>query len=83
MKKTRLYELRKERNYNQLKVSMDTGINQSNLSKMERGDRDPTYGHLKILAPYFNTSSDYIIGLTDEKSPYPRAKNLNLPRGFI
>ena len=70
--KTRLYELRKEQNYNQLKVQMDTGIHQSNLSKLERGDREPTYEHLKILSKYYNTSADYIMGLTDIKEPYPR-----------
>ena len=69
--KTRLYYLRLEKGYSQLKVQMDTGINQSNYSKFERGDRDPTYQQLKILARYFNTSVDYIMELTDVKEPYP------------
>ena len=27
------------------------------------------------LACYYNTSVDYLLGLTDERTPYPRAKN--------
>ena len=26
-----------------------------------------------ILAKFYNTSVDYLVGLTDEKEPYPRA----------
>ena len=70
--KTRLYELRKEKNYNQLKIHMDTGIHQGNYSEMENGKRDPTYEQLKILSKYYNTSVDYIMDLTDVKEPYPR-----------
>ena len=33
----------------------------------------PIY-HLKTLAEFYDTSIDYIIGLTNKKEPYPRIK---------
>ena len=41
-----------------------------------REDRDLTPTEILIaLAHYHNTSIDYLLGLTDERTPYPRAKN--------
>lgn len=58
--------------YTQLKVQMDTGISQSTLSKYECGELLPTADNLIILAKYYNTSTDYLLDITDEKKPYPR-----------
>ena len=55
----------------QLKVQMDTGISQSTLSKYECGELMPTTENLIILAKYYKTSLDYLMDLTDEKTPYP------------
>ena len=58
--------------YTQLKVQMDTGRSQSTLSKYECGELLPTADNLIILAKYYNTSTDYLLDITDEKKPYPR-----------
>lgn len=70
----RLKNLRKERGYTQLKMQMLTGIDQSDYSKIERGMRYYTFEQCKRIAVALGTSMDYLAGLTDEKSPYPKSK---------
>ncbi len=60
--------------YTQLKVQMETGIEQSTLSKYENGSLIPTGENLIILAKFYNTSVDFLLDLTDETAPYPRKK---------
>ena len=67
-----LRNLRKNQNITQLDLQMRTGIDQSLLSKYENSERMPTIENLIILAGYFGTSTDYLMGLTDQKSPHPR-----------
>lgn len=57
--------------FTQLKVQMETGINQSTLSKYETGELMPTTENLIILAQFYHTSLDYLMDLTDETRPYP------------
>ena len=71
---SRLKALRKERGFTQVKMQMLTGIDQSDYSKIECGKRFYTYEQLRRIALALETSMDYLAGLTDEKSPYPRAK---------
>ncbi|MBQ6468170.1 MAG: helix-turn-helix transcriptional regulator [Clostridia bacterium] len=61
--------------YTQLKVQMETGIQQSIISKYETGELTPTTDNLLILAAFYNTSIDYLLDLTDEQKPYPKRKN--------
>lgn len=56
----------------QLSLQMRTGIDQSLLSKYEKGERLPTVETLTILADYFDTSLDYLMGRTAQRKPYPR-----------
>ncbi len=69
----RLRYLRKTKGFTQIKVQMLTGIDQSDYSRLETDSRYPTVGQAIMLASIFDTSLDYIYGLTDEPKPYPRA----------
>lgn len=71
---SRLKELRKKRGYTQLKMQMETGINQSDYSKIENGKRYYTFEQCKRIALALNTSMDYLAGLTDVEDPYPRSQ---------
>ena len=42
-------------------------------SNYEMGKRDIPTDVLKALALFYNTSVDYLLGLTDEAKPYPRS----------
>ncbi len=70
---TRLKALRKKRGFTQVKMQMMTGIDQSDYSKIERGERYLSFEQCKRVALALNTSMDYLAGLTDEEKPYPRA----------
>ena len=63
--RNRLKELRKSRGYTQISLQMQTGIEQSLLSKFENGDRIPPTETLMRLAEFYNVSIDYILCLTD------------------
>ncbi len=72
MKNLKLIRVTKD--FTQLKVQMDTGINQSVLSKYEKGTLVPTGENIVILAKYYGTSTDFLLDLTDEQKPYPLKK---------
>ena len=70
---SRIRELRKKRNYTQVKMQMLTGIDQSAYSKLERGERNMSFEQCRQIALALGTSMDYLAGLTDQPDPYPRA----------
>lgn len=72
----RLRELRKEKGYTQIKMQHLTGIDQSDYSKIENGKRYYSFEQCRRIAIALNTSMDYLAGLTDEKAPYPRGKDV-------
>ncbi len=61
MKLIGLREIRKKKNYNQLKVAMDLSISRESLSFYETGKRSPDVEMLVRLSEYFNVSIDYLI----------------------
>lgn len=70
--KSRLQQLRKKKGVTQIAMQIETGIDQSEISKMERGERAPTLEQAIILSRFFETSVDYIVEETDEIERYPR-----------
>ena len=62
----RLYQLRKSKGLSQITVEMDTGVDQSLLSKFEKGVRIPPTETLIKLADFYNVSIDYILCRTDK-----------------
>ena len=69
---SRLKELRKARGYSQIKMQLLTGIDQSDYSKIENGKRHLSFEQCKRVAVALETSMDYMAGLTDDPTPYPR-----------
>ncbi len=56
-----LKEIRKKKQYNQLKVAMDLSISRESISFYENGKRSPDIEMLVRLSRYFNVSIDYLI----------------------
>ncbi len=71
---SRIKDLREDRDLTQKQIAKYLMCDQSLYSKYERGERVITMDILERLARYYNTSTDYLIGLTDEKEPYPRVE---------
>ena len=67
-----LKKMRLHRGYTQVYVQMHTGIEQSLISKFESGERLPPTESLMILADFYGTSMDYLMGRTEEVRPYPK-----------
>ena len=68
----RLKQLRKKKGITQIAMQIETGIDQSELSKMARGERAPTLEQAILLSRFFDTSIDYLCEETDEPTRYPR-----------
>lgn len=67
----RLRDLREDRDLSQQQVADFLDMKQPQYSRYERGLRDIPTDILIRLAAYYKTSTDYILGLTDERKPYP------------
>ncbi len=65
MKKTRIKELRQEKNLTQVRLAIELSISQNTLSRYETDEREADYAMLKKLADYFNVSIDYLLRETD------------------
>lgn len=59
----RVKAARKELGLSQIKVSKETGIDQSRLSKYESGELEPNLEKLGILANYYEVSIDWLLGI--------------------
>lgn len=73
MKYERLKEIREDKDYKQIDIANYLGITQVQYSRYETGIRVIPVYHLIKLAKYYNVSVDYILGLTDERKPYPKS----------
>ena len=70
--KFRLRDLRRENNLTGEQLASALNMKQSAISKWENGLQEPSKKNLKKLAAYFHVSSDYLLGLTDEREPYKK-----------
>ncbi len=70
----RLKDLREDHDLLQADIAKILNIKQQNYSRYEIGAVLIPIDRLEKLAIFYNTSVDYIIGLTDHKEPYPRRK---------
>ena len=64
--KTRLKQLRKERNINQRELSECIKVAPSTISMYENGQREPNFEVLEVLADFFNVDMNYLLGKTDK-----------------
>ena len=68
----RIRDLREDRDLMQKDLAAYLKCTQVCYSNYEMGKRDIPTDVLKALAIYYDTSVDYILGLTDELKPYPK-----------
>lgn len=68
----RIRDLREDCDMSQTALAKILGMSQTGYSKYETGENDIPTPILIKLSNFHNTSVDYILGLTNEKNPYPR-----------
>ncbi|MBO1306228.1 helix-turn-helix transcriptional regulator [Enterococcus sp. 669A] len=70
----RIKDVREDKDLTQQEIAEYLQCDQSLYSKYERGLREVPLQIMYKLAEYYGTSIDYLVGLTDEKVPYPRKR---------
>ena len=71
----RLRDLREDSDLTQNQIADYLCIRQNTYSQYETGHRQVPIDVLIALAEIYKTSTDYLLGLTDQKKPYPKQKN--------
>ena len=66
----RLKDLREDRDLTQKQIAKILGCSQTTYSRYETGNLNVPVDILKILAKLYKVTVDYLIGLTNEKTPY-------------
>ncbi len=70
----RVRDLREDSDKTQAEMAELLGCAQQTYSRYENGKTLMSYQTLCCLADYFGTSVDYLLGHTDEKTPYPPSR---------
>ena len=70
----RIRNLREDNDLTQQEVATVLGTSQTMYARYERGANELPIRHLIVLAKYYDVSTDYLLGLTNKKSKFPREK---------
>lgn len=70
--RTRLKNLREDRDYTQLEIGKLLQKSQQGYNHIETGRAELKIEDLVILCKFYNVSADYIIGLSNDITPYKK-----------
>ena len=73
----RLRDMREDKDLTQQAVAAYLHVSQNTYSQYENKRRQIPLGILVRLAIFYNTSTDYLLGLTDVSAPHPRSKRID------
>ena len=68
----RLRDLREDRDLRQQDIAELLHTSQTVYSRYERGFQTIPVSHLLTLADFYQTSTDYLLGRTNIRTPYPK-----------
>lgn len=74
LKYERIRDLRIDRGLTQEDIGKLLHVSQNTYSQYEIGEIRYPLDAVITLAKYYNVSVDYLVGLTDESTPYPRKR---------
>lgn len=69
----RLRDLREDRDMSQAAMAKLLKCSQQTYSRYESHTTEIPLESLMFLAEYYDTSTDYLLGITDQIKPYPRS----------
>ena len=69
----RLQEIREDKSLTQSDIANVLNTTQQEYSKYELGIQIIPLEKINILANFYNTSIDYLVGRTDIRKPYPKS----------
>ena len=69
----RLRDLREDRDMSQSAMAKLLKCSQQTYSRYESHTTEIPLESLLFLAEYYDTSTDYLLGITDQIKPYPRS----------
>lgn len=69
----RFKDMREDRDLKLKDIAKVLGTSAQYYHKYEKGTRPITVERLNILADFYGTSVDYLLGRTDQKEPYPKS----------
>ena len=72
MKYENIRNLRIDRGYTQKQIAEHLGISQNTYSQYEVGVLNYPVDAIIKLAAFYGVSTDYLLGLTNQKEPYPQ-----------
>lgn len=67
----RLVTLQKKRKLAKIDISRAVGLSRSAYYTYETGEREPTISTLTALADFFNVSTDYLLGRSNNPARVP------------
>ena len=70
----RIRDIREDKDLTQKAIAKLLNFKQQTYSRYETGEITIDIFRLETLANFYNTSTDYLLGLTNEIKPYPRVK---------
>ena len=82
MRFKRIKDLREDHDKFQKDIAQLLGISQQYYSEYEKGNRTIPINHLITLAKYYNTSIDYIVGLSDKIDENTNLKQNNIKKEY-
>lgn len=74
LKYGRIRDIRNDRGLTQEQIAKILHVSQNTYSQYEIGTTRFPLDVVATLAEYYNVSMDYLVGLTDEPTPYPRKR---------
>ena len=71
----RIQKLRKDKGLMQLELAKIINVHQTAISQWETGKTNPDMATLRLLAEYFDVTTDYLLGRSDDSSPMGTKKD--------
>ncbi len=70
--RTRLRHVREDRDLTQAEIGALLGKSQQGYNHIEAGRAELKIDDLVVLCRFYNLSADYMIGITDYPTPFPK-----------